>query len=809
MKNFTIKGLAASLLMLTAASVSAQITLQNHSKTPSLLFLNRDIPGIQEYRLVGSDDTLSQSPGFVFGGSADGLGILKNSDGTFTIVTNHEDNFAVSRVTLDQSFKPVKGEYLMNSNAGIWRLCSGTLAVPSVHGFGPVYLTCGESGEESMTHAINPYGNPVIDTVTTEATSFTLAKGLGRWNAENAVPLPKDTYPGKTVIVIGDDDSGPAGGQVAMYIGNQGDLQNGKLYVLKRKDNEYRETKMPANGSTFEVEFVEIANHRSLSGAQVNAASISLNAIRFGRTEDVDYRKGSADAGREIYFTVTGQDYTGVNADTSRTKYGRVYRLIIDKNNPLVGSLECILDGDNKAISNQARVFYDPDNICVTNDYVYIQEDPNGYAPSGNPSRHDAQIYQYDIESRNLFILTQLNHKRNGSANPDSAKFNQNSTATAYAASSTGSWEFGAMVDISDEVNIPNTFIVALQPHTWRSNKYKGVDGGTLRKNEFQGSVLTILTNVPRAKVKLPVTADVSGCLNDSVVLTATGGYMNAEYKWYDAPTGGSPLFVGANFKTIANQNKTYFVSATALGTEGARQSVNVTIVQKPVSTLSPSVVACESTTLDAGNAGSTYLWNDNSTTQTLEVDKSGLYFVKITNAAGCEIWDTVNVTINPLPSTPVISVNGALLTSSNAAGNQWYKEGIIIPGATNQTYAATESGAYTVRTTDATTGCVSLRSSSVGMVLLGIDDEFAANAFKVYPNPNEGQFNLTFRLDEESNVRIQIINMLGAVVYQSDLKSFQGEYNNIINLGNDASGQYIVNVFTDKLNMQKIIQKQ
>lgn len=809
MKRFTLKSIAAGLMMLAASNGFSQVVLQNHSKTPSLLFLNRDVPGIQEYRLVGSDDTLSQSPSFVFGGSADGLGLLKNGDGTFTIVTNHEDNFAVSRVTLDQTFKPVKGEYLMNSNAGIWRLCSGTLAVPEIHGFGPVYLTCGESGEESLTHAINPFASPVRDTLLTEATSYTLAKGLGRWNAENAVPLPKEAYPGKSVIIIGDDDSGPAGGQVAMYIGNTGDLDGGNLYVLKRTDNEYRETKMPANGTTFPVEFVQIANHKTLTGAQINATCQTLNSIRFGRTEDVDYRKGSVEAGREIYFTVTGQDVTGVNADTSRTKYGRVYRLVLNPTNPLAGTLECILDGDNKAVANVARVFYDPDNICVTNDYVYIQEDPNGYAPSGNPSRHDAQIYQYDIETRNMVILTTLNHKRNGSANPDSAKFNQNSTATAYAASSTGSWEFGAMIDVSKELNSDNTFLVALQPHTWRGNKYRGVDGGTLRKNEFQASLLVLLKNVPRAKVKLPVVADVTGCKDDSVLLTATGGYNMAEYFWYDAPSGGTLLATGANYMTVANQNKTYFVSAKALGTEGPRQSVNVTVVQKPVASLPTTVVACESTTIDAGNAGSTYLWSDNSTTQTLEVDRSGVYTVAVTNANGCTVMDTINVTINALPPTPIITVNGTLLTSSNPTGNQWYKDGIIIPNATAQTYTATESGAYTVRTTNVTTGCVSMRSSSVAVVILGLDDEFAANDFKVYPNPNDGQFNLKFRLDEMSNVRIQVINVLGQVVYTEDVKNFQGEYMETINLSNFANGQYIVNVFTDKLNMQKAIQKQ
>jgi hypothetical protein len=36
--------------------------------------------------------------------------LLRNVDGTLLLV-NHEDNFAVSRVTFDKTFKPTKGEY--------------------------------------------------------------------------------------------------------------------------------------------------------------------------------------------------------------------------------------------------------------------------------------------------------------------------------------------------------------------------------------------------------------------------------------------------------------------------------------------------------------------------------------------------------------------------------------------------------------------------------------------------------------------------------------------------------------------------
>ena len=80
-------------------------------------------------------------------------------------------------------------------------------------------------------------------------------------SAENALPLNKTAFAGKTVIVIGDDDSGTNGGQVIMYVSNTvGDLTNGSLYMMKRNDDNQREKDMATN-QTYNVTFVKIDNH--------------------------------------------------------------------------------------------------------------------------------------------------------------------------------------------------------------------------------------------------------------------------------------------------------------------------------------------------------------------------------------------------------------------------------------------------------------------------------------------------------------------------------------------------------------------
>jgi hypothetical protein len=332
---------------------------------------------------------------------------------------------------------------------------------------------------ESRIHALNPFATPA------EAAQSREKDGFGRWNSEQALPLPKDAFKGKTVILIGDDDSGAKGGQVAMYLSEVGDLDNGSLYMLKRNDNiqvERGEVGFEI-GKKIPVSFVKIENQKTLTGADINAKVDELKAIKFGRVEDIDYRKGGKERSREIYFNVTGQNNTGANADYSRSKYGRVYRLILNESDPTKGTLELILDGDDR--SSAAGIFQNVDNICVTNNYVYTQEDPNGYGDE----THDAYIYQYNISTKELKKVFELDHKR---GTPEESYYITNGEKAL------GSWEYGSMTDVSDEIGYNNTFMICIQPHTWRGDRYKNPDGGSKRVDENQASQIILVNGLPR-----------------------------------------------------------------------------------------------------------------------------------------------------------------------------------------------------------------------------------------------------------------------------------------------------------------------
>lgn len=424
--------------------INSNINFTSNSAVPPLAVAKEGFGDLQISTLISSPDVLRDSPTFVFGAQPDGGGLMKdpNSDG-YIMITNHEILKSVSRVYLDKTFKPVKGEYIVDAIGGMTRLCSATLATPEIHGFGPIFLTAGESGQESMVHGISPFG-----LVSEKSRQDRVLPALGKASMENAVPLPKVAYEGKTVILIGEDQSygtsHASAGQLIMYVSNTvGDLIDGRLYALKRNDNNQVETSMTV-GNSFDVSFVEIPNAKNLTGAEINTAVNNLGAIRFSRVEDVDYRKGSARNNREIYFTATGQATNNAPVE-GYTMWGRIYKLVLNDNNPLQGRLEVVVDGD----TTPGTGIINPDNICVTENYVYIQEDGDSYYQA---AQHDSYIWQYNIVSKNNRPWLTMNHNRNDPA--------WNSTYNQTGEMRFGSWEYGAMEDISDIIGVPNTFIV-------------------------------------------------------------------------------------------------------------------------------------------------------------------------------------------------------------------------------------------------------------------------------------------------------------------------------------------------------------
>ncbi|WP_157514731.1 alkaline phosphatase PhoX [Mangrovimonas sp. TPBH4] len=454
-----------------------EVVLQSHSQSPVLLELTPEFSDVNIYNLLTSEDQLVNTPNFIYGSMADGAGLIKNADDTFTLINNIEADYAIARISLDETFKPVGGEYILNSQAtASTAQCSGSLITPEEHGFGPLYLSGGEwGGSSNGVFLTDPFKS------TGGASTAQMLPAMGQWSTENAVAIGKDAYPGKTVVFIGDDHSDNAvpSGQLGMYVGNQGDLEGGSLYGLKVTDANVTFEMDMVEGQSYAMEFVQLEETQL---DLLDAEAKSKGVMGFSRLEDIDWRRGSAENNREIYFCVTGRSKPDLEG--KGTFYGRVYKVTMNPNDPTgAGTITCVLDGDK--LSGKAKSFHSPDNILVTENYAYIQEDPNGYYDTADKT-HYARLYQYNLNTGALKVVLECDQ--------------ETAEGLGYG-SATSAWEITGMIDISETIGKDDTFLVITQNHGWEpadGSAFTDPNAAPVADSRKEGSMLFVVEGLDR-----------------------------------------------------------------------------------------------------------------------------------------------------------------------------------------------------------------------------------------------------------------------------------------------------------------------
>jgi gliding motility-associated-like protein len=196
----------------------------------------------------------------------------------------------------------------------------------------------------------------------------------------------------------------------------------------------------------------------------------------------------------------------------------------------------------------------------------------------------------------------------------------------------------------------------------------------------------------------------------------AGGGSGSYTYTWTSTPVG----FTSSLANPIVNPlvNTTYNL-AVSDGFTTVNKQVAVTVNTLPPT---PTIMTDGPTSFCAGSnvnltssAGTSYLWSNAATTQSINVSATGSYSVQITNAAGCHSAKSAAtiVTVNSLPVTPTISADGPTtfcsggsvnLSSSAETSYLWSN------GATTPSINISTAGNYTVQVTNAN-GCQSAKS--------------------------------------------------------------------------------------------------
>ena len=173
-----------------------------------------------------------------------------------------------------------------------------------------------------------------------------------------------------------------------------------------------------------------------------------------------------------------------------------------------------------------------------------------------------------------------------------------------------------------------------------------------------------------------------------------------------------------------------------------------------------------------------------------------------------------IKVTLSNLPAdydVKLLNASGATLyTSQNTGTTAETIKYNSAPVGTYYIYVYGYGGAYSATscyTLNASTGSVAWRDAAEETTA---DIKLSEISYNVYPNPNNGTFNLTISSDEPAKVSVKVIDMLGNLVSVQGIDNVQGIVTTEMNLGNIATGVYNVIISNGKTTETKriVVQK-
>ena len=150
------------------------------------------------------------------------------------------------------------------------------------------------------------------------------------------------------------------------------------------------------------------------------------------------------------------------------------------------------------------------------------------------------------------------------------------------------------------------------------------------------------------------------------------------------------------------------------------------------------------------------------------------------------------------------IGTSNTALTSSSTGGNQWYRNGMPLIGATGPSLTIDATGLYTVKVT--IEGCSSDFSDPFNFIITDVVDPEQAISLSLYPNP-VGQvlrIRLTGKKEDEPS-ELTVYDFSGRLMSQQTMKGGEAS----ILIGQYSSGSYVLLVSSKAFTLNTRFVKQ
>ncbi len=324
---------------------------------------------------------------------------------------------------------------------------------------------------------------------------------------------------------------------------------------------------------------------------------------------------------------------------------------------------------------------------------------------------------------------------------------------------------------------------------------------------------LTVTNNFGCTATSSPITVTVN--LNPIVNITPNGptsfceggklklsSSLASNYHWSTGDTTQN-IFVSTTGE--------YKITVTSsFGCSTISTPISIKVNPNPVASIGPDgpVSFCQGGSVKLSSApASSYLWNTGATSQSINVNNSGIYSLTITDQNLCNGTASIQVTVNAPKNNLTIIVKNDSLISPYGPPGKWYLAGNPNLIGTGITIKCNKTGIYYVTGTDIN-GCIATSDTiSLKCNATAVNNINSVLKLNVYPNPFESILHISGDEVDHGIYHFSILNILGQLQIQKDIIIDSNNFDLDLNLNYLPDGFYILAISKgNALNFIKLV---